>query len=316
MALVIAKLDSLGGKPIESLTPAEARLQPTPADAVKALLVERGESTSPELVRTVETLDLGAGLMARKYVPDEGQWPYPLIVYFHGGGFVLATVDTYDASARALANATHSIVLSVEYRKAPEAKFPAAHDDAFAAYRWATEHAAELGASSARLALAGESAGANLALNAAIRARDEGLLAPRHLLLVYPLAGNDLNTDSYREYANAKPLNAAMVPWFLGQYLPEPELANDARINLMAGNLAGLPNTTIVNARIDPLLDDGANLTQALRTQGVSVERRTFEGVTHEFFGMGAVLPEARQAVHWSAIRLNADLFPAASGVL
>ena len=127
-----------------------------------------------------------------------------MLVYFHGGGWVIATVDTYDSSARALTNLARCVVVSVEYRKAPEHKVPAAHDDAFAAYKWAIAHAAELKADPRRIAVGGESAGGNLAANVSIMARDQGVQMPVHQLLVYPVSGSDMETASYRENAEAK----------------------------------------------------------------------------------------------------------------
>jgi acetyl esterase/lipase len=269
--------------------------------------MERGESTQPEPMSDVRDIHVRGAvgeIPARVYVPASGAAPYPVIVYYHGGGFVLATVDTYDASARALSNATGALVVSVEYSKAPDNKFPGAHDDAFASYSWVLANAASLSGDPARVAVAGESAGGNLAANVAIRARNEGAPLPVHSLLIYPVASDDMNSDSYARNADAKPLSRAMMGWFLDQYLPQPGLARDTRLDLVSANLGGLPPTTIINARVDPLLNDGEQLAEQLEAAGVPVAQRTFDGVTHEFFGMSAVVPTATEAIDFAAARL------------
>ena len=309
-AAVLAELGTLGGKPIESLTAVEARRQPLPTDAVLSLLRRREEPTKPEAVGAVTNQVIrgkSGAVPIRIYKPKTGS-NHPVIVYFHGGGFVIATIDTYDASARALSNAAQAIVVSVEYRKAPEAKFPAAHDDALTAYKWVVDNAASLGGNADRIALAGESAGGNLAIATAIAARDGGLRAPVAILAVYPVASNDTTSVSYTQYAMAKPLNRAMMSWFFTQYLRTPADAQDTRLNLVAANLKGLPPTTIITAQIDPLRSDGDALAEKLRAAGVTVESRNFDGVAHEFFGQGAVVETARDAVKFAGDALRKTL--------
>jgi len=222
-------------------------------------------------------------------------------VYFHGGGFVIATNDTYDGSARALTNAAKAVLVSVEYRKGPEHKFPAAHDDAYAAYAWVLANAASIKGDPARVALAGESAGGNLAMATAMAARDKSAKLPVHILAVYPVAGNDTTTASYNENANAKPLSRPMMSWFFKHYTNSPADAQDARLNLLGADLKGLPPVTIITAQIDPLRTDGELLAARLRDAGVSVDIRNWEGVAHEFFGQGAAVPAAKEAVQFGA---------------
>lgn len=306
--------ESLNPKAIEKLDVAEARRQPTAADAVNALLQQQGRSTnSAELVpgvRTSETtVDGAAGpLPATVYTPDAGAaaGPLPVVLYFHGGGWVIADRKVYDGGARGLAKASGAIVVSVDYRQAPEHRFPAAWDDALAAYRWLTTNAASLGGDPSRLALAGESAGGNLAVATAIAARDAGLPRPLHVVSVYPVAQTSLNTESYIENAIAKPLNRAMVKWFVDHLVRSEDDLKDTRLQLIEADLAGLPPVSIVNARLDPLRSDGAKLEDALNTAGVPVERREYEGVAHEFFGAAAVLDKARQAQAFAGERLRA----------
>lgn len=308
MQAVLDQLAKLGGKPIEECTPAEARLQPLPDKAVRALLQARGESTQPEAVAKVEDSEFtgpGGRVAIRIYTP-EGTGPFPVLLYIHGGGWVIADLDTYDASPRAMANAVGAVVVSTHYRQGPEDKFPAAHDDTLAAYRWLLENAESLGGDPARIGLVGESAGGNMAANIAIAARDHGLRAPLHQVLVYPVADNDLDSASYRSNAQAKPLSKPMIEWMVGHYLHAPQQSADPRIALLKqGDLTGLPPTTIITAQTDPLRSDGEKLVLALRDAGNSVEHRNYEGVAHEFFGMAAVLDAAKAAQAFAAGRLR-----------
>ncbi len=171
MKAVLDELAGLGGKPIETLLPAEARLQPSAADAVKSLLKKQGKPITPEPVGKVEDATIpgpSGPIPARIYTPA-GDGPFPVLVYWHGGGWVIADLNTYDASPRALANAAGCIVVSCHYRQAPEHRFPAASDDAIAAYQWVLANAPGFGGDPARVAVAGESAGGNLAAVTALR---------------------------------------------------------------------------------------------------------------------------------------------------
>ncbi len=297
-------------KAIEKLTPAEARVQPTPSDAVNAVLKAKGMSIDPtQLVPGVSTADITVDgalgkLPSTVYTPD-GAGPFPVVVYFHGGGWVIADRKVYDGGARGIAKQANAIVISVDYRQAPENKFPAAWDDALAAYKWALANAASLKGDPKKVALAGESAGGNLAVATAIAARDANLQQPTHVLAVYPVAQTSLNTESYLENALAKPLNRAMVAWFVQHLTTSKEELQDPRLNLIAAKLEGLPPVTIINARIDPLRSDGAKLEDALKKANVSVERKEMAGVTHEFFGMAAVVQKSKDAQAYAGQRLQ-----------
>lgn len=314
MQAVLSAQAALGGKAIETLSPENARLQPSPADGVKALLKAKGIAAEPD--PTVSTRDLAYGAdpmqKARLYRPSAapaGQ-VLPIIAYFHGGGWVIADLDTYDATPRLLAKRLNALVVSVEYRHAPEAKFPAQHDDAAAAYGWILKNGAGWGGDPHRLALAGESAGGNLAVATAIFARDHHMTPPRHILAVYPIANSSQSLPSKRDAANAKPLNSAMLSWFAHYVTRTSGDAADPRINLVSANLKGLAPTTIVNAQIDPLRSDGVTLARAMRAAGDQVEQRTFPGVTHEFFGMGQVVRGAADAEAYAIARLKPALAP------
>ena len=299
MAVVMEKLAALGGKPIETLTPAEARQQPTPTDAVMAVMKEHNiPMPAPQCDTMGKDIPGGSGAMihTRIYTPKGAGESNPVIVYYHGGGWVIATNDVYNASAMALCEQTGAVVISIEYRKAPEAKFPAAHMDAFAAYEWAVKNAASIKGDVKKIAVVGESAGGNMACNVSIMARDKKMPLPVYQALIYPVAQNNMATPSYSKNAMAKPLNKAMMEWFTKQYLASMAQSSDPRISLVNAKLDGLPPTTIITAEIDPLHDDGQMLADKLKAAGVTVNYKNYDGVTHEFFGMATVVPEAKDA--------------------
>ena len=310
MKAVLDSFASLNPKAIEKISVEEARNQPTFADAVKGTVLAQGRDASPTaLVPGVTsrdgTIPGPAGRLPIRVFTPQGPGPFPVIVYFHGGGWVLANPEVYDAGARGLAKQANAVVMSVSYRKAPEAKFPAAWDDALASYRWVTTNARAINGDGRTFALAGESAGGNLAVATAVAARDAGLTQPKHVLAVYPVAQTgSLNTPSYIENAAAKPLNRPMVEWFLDKVLRTPADKQDTRLDLVNADLRGLPPVTIINARLDPLRSDGAMLEDAMKKAGVSVERKDYAGVTHEFFGGAAVLQKARDAQAYAGQRL------------
>jgi len=308
MQQVLDQLAALGGKPIETLSAAEARKQPTPTDAVKALLTKSGKSTAPDpAVASVDRTIPGPDgpLPVRIYTPKSGNGPFPVVVYYHGGGWVIANKDVYDGGARALSKLADAVVVSVDYRQGPEHKFPAAHDDAFATYVWAVKNAALITGDPKRIAVAGESAGGGLAVATAIMARDKKVQTPLAIVSVYPIAGTDTTTSSYVENAKAKPLNRTMMSWFFDNYLSSPPDRDNPRVNLVNADLKGLPPTTIINAQIDPLRADGEILAQKMTGAGVTVMQKTYPGVTHEFFGMGAVVDDAKVAEQLAADALK-----------
>jgi len=311
MQSVLDTLEGLGGKPIETLDAAEARRQPTPADAVDAILKKQGKDSAPTagvpgVTSLEQTLPGPTGpLPVRIYTPA-GAGPFPLVVYFHGGGWVIADKKVYDGGARGLAKEANAVVVSVDYRLAPEARFPAQHDDALATYKWAVANAAVLNGDPKRLALAGESAGGNLAIATAIAARDQNLATPVHVLSVYPIAQvTNLATPSYQDSEKAKPLNKAMMIWFLDKVFAKADDRKDPRVDLLDADLKGLPPVTLISARIDPLRSDADLLAAALKKAGVKTDHKVYDGVTHEFFGMAAVVAKAKQAQAFAGQQLK-----------
>ena len=308
MQAVLDQLGTMGGKPIETLSAPEARKQPTPTDAVIALLKKNGKPTTPEPVAKVvnRTIPGPAGAVPVRIYYPAGNGPFPVIVYYHGGGFVIATMDTYDATPRAMVTQTNAVVVSVEYRKAPEHKFPAQGEDSWAAYQWVVKNAASIKGDPKRIAVMGESAGGNLAINMSIMARDMKVQMPVAQVLVYPIAGIDTTTESYVENAHAKPLSRPMMSWFVEKTIKSPADLQDPRIDILGkANVANLPPTTIVTDQIDPLRTDGEKLADKLKGAGVSVNIKNWDGVTHEFFGMAAVLDKAKEAQAFVAADLN-----------
>ncbi|MXV16025.1 alpha/beta hydrolase [Hufsiella ginkgonis] len=307
MHAVIEKLAEYGDKPIPELTPAEARKNHTPTDAVMDLISEHHRTIPPPMCDTTgkEIPVNGGTVHARVYTPKTGAGPFPVIVYYHGGGFVIANIDVYNASAQGLSDLTGAIVVSVAYRLAPEHKFPTAHNDAFAAYKWVTENASSMKGDPKKIAVVGESAGGNLAANVSIMARDKGITVPVYQVLIYPIAQSDMNTPAYIKYAAAKPLDKPMMEWFTRHYLNSMTEAKDPRISLVMANLRNLPSTTIITAEIDPLNSDGMMLADKLKAAGVSVDSKNYTGVTHEFFGMPAIVPQAKDAQQYAADALK-----------
>jgi len=308
MQAVLDKLASLDGKPIETLSAEDARKQPSPADAVMALIKDQ-KKEAPEKVGKVDDIDIklaSGDIKGRVYKP-EGDGPFPIILYIHGGGWVIADLDTYDSTPRALANGANAIVFSTHYRQAPEHKFPAAHEDVYGAYQWVLKNGHRWGGNTKKVAVVGESAGGNMAASICIMAQAEGIQMPVHQVLVYPVADTKMDTPSYMENAKAKPLSAAIMKWFGDMTFAKKEDASDPKVALLqAKTLKGLPSATIITAQIDPLRSEGQMLAEKLKADGVSVNYKNYEGVTHEFFGMGAVVDEAKEAVAVAVADLKA----------
>jgi acetyl esterase/lipase len=313
MQAVLDAQARMGSKPTETLSPAEARVQPTGTDGVHAVMKRKGLPVEPD--PGVGVKDVGYGddplQIARIYTPVKAAAALrPMIVYYPGGGFVFDDLTSNDATPQLLARRLDAVVVSVDYRKAPEAKFPAQHEDAARAYAWALKKAKTWGADPTRTAVAGESAGGNLAVATAIFARDHGLTAPVHILSIYPIANSSMSLPSRVDSANAKALDTATLSWFTHYWARSDADPKDPRINLVAADLHGLPPTTIINARNDPLRSDGETLAVAMRAAGDRVEQRTFPGVTHDFFDMGEVVETAGVAETFAVDRLRPALAP------
>ena len=288
-------------KPIEAMTPTQARAQ------MEATARSRKAEPLP-VARTEERTIPGPGgqIRLRLYWPNVAA-PVPAIVYYHGGGHVIGSLDTHDLVARNLCAGAGAVVASVDYRMGPEHKFPAAVDDAFAALAWVHANAASLGADPDRLGVHGDSAGANLAAVVALLARDAGGPMLRLQSLVYPVADYTLSGASYSKYAQGYGVltRDAMI-WFRDHYLRSAADAEDWRASpLKASRLAGVAPALIITAECDVLHDDGERYAAALRQAGVAVEYREYAGMIHGFLGMVPVVDDALNAQRqvWAAFR-------------
>ena len=229
--------------------------------------------------------------------------------YIHGGGWVIADLDVYDASPRAIANAAKAIVVSSHYRQAPEHKFPAAHEDSFAAYQWVLANAKALGGDPQAIAVMGESAGGNMAAAITMMAHRRACRCRRTRSWSTRSRITPSTPPSYQENADAKPLGKAGMQWFFKHYMRSAKDGGNPLLSILKANdVSGLPPATVITAAIDPLRSDGKAYADKLKEAGVKVDYRNYEGVTHEFFGMGAVVPEAKLAVKQAADGLRGGL--------
>ncbi len=231
---------------------------------------------------------------------------FPVLLWFHGGGFVIGDLDTHDSACRLLANQADCMVVAVDYRLAPEFKFPAAVDDSHAAVRWVALHAKEIGADPERIAVGGDSAGANLATVVSILARDEGHPKLSFQLLVYPCTAPEPEMPSQRKFAEGYLLTRNSIVWFYQQYLRNQRDTKDFRFApLVTDDLSSLPPALVLVAGYDPLRDEGVEYAKRLIEAGNRVALVNYEGMIHGFFIAGGVLDAARRAVAQSAVALR-----------
>jgi acetyl esterase len=288
-------------RPIEAMTPAEAREQmEATAQARKA------EPLPVDRVRERSVAGPAGDIRLRLYWPNRAA-PLPAIVYYHGGGHVIGSLDTHDLVARNLCAGAEALVASVDYRMGPEHRFPAAVEDSFAALKWVHANAKELGADPDRLGVHGDSAGANLAAVVALMARDAGSPRLRLQSLVYPVADYRLVGDSYDKYTQGYGLltRESMV-WFRNHYLRSPKDAEDWRASpINAPSLGDVAPAIVITAECDVLHDDGERYAGALRRAGVPVEYKEYPGMIHGFFGMMPAVDDAMNAQRavWAAFR-------------
>jgi acetyl esterase len=249
----------------------------------------------------------GGPLALRLYRPSAAA-KLPVVVFCHGGGFVLGDLDTHDSICHRIAHSSGCVVVSVDYRRAPETRFPGPLDDCYAALRWIAANAASLQVDGARLALCGDSAGANLAVATALRARVDGP-AVLHLALIYPVVDPSCDTASMHEFARDHLLARSAMQWAWDSYLSGPADAENPLAALLRAELKGLPPTTVALAEFDPLRDEGEALVARLQAAGVRVITRRYAGMLHGFAGLPQVTPMANEALDEIAADLRAALF-------
>jgi acetyl esterase len=301
----LARMAAAGSPPIQEQSVAEARRLHAAGTAALA--------GPPVAVAAADdrTIPGPAGdLRVRVYTPH-GEPSFPIVVWFHGGGWVVGTLDTYDTVCRALAAAVPAVVVAADYRLAPEHRFPAAVEDAYAATLWASRNAAWLGGSQQRLAVAGDSAGGNLAAVVALGARDRGGPAIGFQLLVYPITDAAMDTASYRDKADGYYLTAAGMRWYWEHYLGGADGASPDASPLRAAFFGDLPPALVITAEHDPLRDEGEAYAARLRAAGVPAAVSRYPGMVHGFFRWRAVTPTADAAMQQAAAALRGALsFP------
>ena len=297
---VLDQLAALDMPPMHTQEPAAVReanlLPPAVPDVAMASVDDR-------------TIPGPAGdIPVRIYRPVENSG-LPLLIWFHGGGWVIGDLDGADVTCRELASRSGAVVVSVDYRLAPEHRFPAAHEDCYAATVWAAAHAADLGADAHRLAVGGDSAGGNLAAVVALRARDEDGPPIRFQLLVYPVTDQNYETGSYRDNADGYLLTRDSMIWFWDHYLgPGGDGGHPHASPLRAADLSALPPAHVITAEYDPLRDEGEAYAVRLREEGVPASLTRYDGQIHAFFGMHGVLDDATRAAAEAAAKLKAAL--------
>jgi acetyl esterase len=313
-------LDPAARLMLEAMTASGLTFQPgtTPEQRRAAMLRVMPDSARIQPVHAVDdrVIPGPAGeIPVRVFRPSAA--PLPILVWFHGGGWVTGSVETHDLVCRQLCAAVDAIVVSVDYRLAPETKFPGAVDDCVAAWSWVAAHAADLGGDPARIAVGGDSAGGNLAAVVELVARDEGLAAPAHQLLVYPVADYEFERPSMVENATGYFLEADTMRWFFDHYARTPDDFADWRMSpLRAPDLAGVAPATVLTAEFDPLRDQGEAYGERLRAAGVPTEILRADGVFHGYFGMQKFLPPAKAPWDLAVSALRAALERTASGTV
>lgn len=290
---LLEAIEAEGSPPLESLSIAEARRM-----AGESLKPVGG---TPEPVRSIENMRVpgpAGDIPIRVYTPDTPA-PRPALVYFHGGGWVVCDLDTHEVVCSAIARRAGATVIAVDYRLAPEHKFPAAVIDCYAATVWVSENSGRLGVDPNRIAVGGDSAGGNLATVVCLKSRDEN--GPRIALqaMVYPVTDlSSFETSSYAEFADGYQLTKSEMEWFRRQYLRTSEDALDPHASpLLATDLSGLPPALVITAECDPLCDEGEAYAKRLKEAGVDVTYTRYDGMIHPFFSLSGAIPEAFDAI-------------------
>ena len=287
--ILLDQLELAGTPPMSERTPEEARAGFVMLAAVAGL----AEEPVPTEDRTVP--GPAGGIPVRIYRP-RADAPLPVVVYFHGGGFVIGDIATHDTTCQRLAAGVPAVVVSVDYRLAPEHRFPAAVVDCDAATAWVAAHASELGGDPARLAVAGDSAGGNLSAVVARRARDAGGPPIAFQLLVYPVTDMRCTLPSHTENGTGYLLDTDAITWFMDNYFADADRLTPDASPLLVEDLSGLPPAFVLTAEFDPLRDEGEAYAERLRAAGVSVTTSRYDGMIHGFYGLDSVFDSAKKA--------------------
>lgn len=295
---LLEQMEAAGAPPMHTQTPEE----------VRETLDFRPLAGEPEEVGKVVNQTIpgpGGEIPVRIYTPH-GEGPFPALVYYHGGGWVIGDLDGVDVPCRLLTNRANCVVVSVDYRLAPEHKFPAAVDDAYAAAKWVVENASSIQVDPARVAVGGDSAGGNLAAVTALMARDLEGPALCYQLLIYPVTNHAYTTASYRDNADGYLLTKDSMVWFWNHYLREEQDGQHPYASpLLAEDLSGLPSALVMTAEFDPLRDEGEAYASRLQEAGVAVEVERYNGMIHGFFWMPGVLEQGKKSIEQAALALK-----------
>jgi acetyl esterase len=296
---IIDATAALGLPPMEEMTPTQAR------DGMLARTAALGPVEDVQRIDDHRVPVAGAEITVRCYTPA-GPGPFPALVFFHGGGWVIGDIETHDGICRSLANAGHCVVANVDYRRAPEHKYPVAVEDAFAATSWIARQGARLGVDARRLAVGGDSAGGNLAAAVSLMSRDRGGPELALQILVYPVTHHSDDTASYQENAEGYLLTRSAMRWFWDQYLRRPEDGAEPYASpILAKSLVGLPPALVITAEYDPLRDEGEAYAARLGEAGVPVMLTRYPGMIHGFFRMINMVDKARAARDEAAAALR-----------
>ena len=303
VATLLQQLALVGAPKLPTLSPSEARKQ------AELILPLAGDPIAVGSVRDISIPVDGAAIGARVYAP-ESEGPHPVVVFFHGGGWVICNLDTHDNIARSICRDADAVVVSVDYRMGPEHRFPTAVHDCFAATRWVAENASSLGADSSRLAVCGDSAGGNLSAVVSQIARDHGGPAISYAALIYPAVNMTTEGGSLDENATGYFLETDHMEWYMSHYLTEAERSDVLASPLLNENLANLPPCFIATCEYDPLRDEGEAYADALRANGVHVASKRYDGLIHAAANLTGVLDGGRQLVADVSAHLHAALHP------
>lgn len=288
---VVDAMAALNLKPVESSTPDEAR------ESIRIRTSALGPFEDVAAVADHRLPVAGGEITVRAYSPG-GPGPHPVLVYYHGGGWVIGDLYTHDGLCRSLTNAARCAVVSVDYRLAPESKYPVPAEDSYAALLWIVANATRLGLEPRRVAVGGDSAGGNLATVVALMARERGGPALVHQVLIYPVTDHNLNTPSYVENGTGYVLTREGMRWFWNHYLARESQGREPFASpLRAPSLAGLPSALVITAECDPLRDEGEAYAARLRDAGVPVTVTRYAGMFHGFVRMTSILDKARTAL-------------------
>ncbi|WP_169546278.1 alpha/beta hydrolase [Sneathiella aquimaris] len=285
--------EQIGAPPFEEMTATEA----------KAAYEKRAVKLTKKDVPTGGITDLAidgpnGAIPIRLYTPVDASEKLPVLVYYHGGGWVVGSPDTHDALCRIISNQGPFIVLSVDYRMGPEAKFPAAIEDAYAAYQWTIASIKDHGGDPSRIAVGGDSAGGNISAVISLLARDNSIQSPTAQWLIYPATNMEMQTASHRDFADGYFLTNALMTWFQNHYLRRADDRSDWRASpLIADSLANLPPALIQTAGFDPLKDEGKAYADRMSAEGSKAAYTDYPGMIHGFINLGGAIDTAQVAI-------------------